>query len=372
MTDDGRVGILGGYGGVGRVAAVRLHSWGVRRQRIGGRHPERALPLIAKTAGGEAEAVDADDPGSLARFCEGCAVVVNCAGPSSHLLDRVARAALAAGADYVDAGGDDAVYDRLADRDLARGGRTVQLSAGMVPGLSGLLPRHLAATFDRVTRLTAYVGGRGRMTATAAADYLAASGGGSGASLASWTRGARVPLSLTPLRGVELPFFGSGLTAYPYLSKETERLASDLGISEVRWYTVFDGENLPRSLARHRGMSGGQAVADLVRAASLDAFGRHPYQVMVFQLDGESGGRPRSRTLVVRGCDANELTGTTTALAALATLREEVPPGLHFAAQALDPGTTLRRLRETAHDLVVHVIDEHAGPSPAAMEDGIL
>ena len=51
--------------------------------------------------------LDVEDSLALQAFCSGCRVIVNCAGPSCHIRDRVARAAFRAGADYVDPGGDE-------------------------------------------------------------------------------------------------------------------------------------------------------------------------------------------------------------------------------------------------------------------------
>ncbi|MEE3922525.1 methyltransferase [Micromonospora sp. BRA006-A] len=121
-----------------RPAAPRRRGAAARRRR----NPDRAAALVRDRLGGagEAVAVDVYDRDSLARFCAGCRLVV-CAGGASHqVLDRVAVAALAAGADYVDAGGDEPLYDRLAGRDLAAQGRVALVTAGMMPGLSGLLP----------------------------------------------------------------------------------------------------------------------------------------------------------------------------------------------------------------------------------------
>src|SRR5207302_8403929 len=102
------------------------------------------------------------DPRSLADFCEGCRVVVNCAGPSSVIGDRVARAAFAAGADYVDVAGERALHAQAVGLPA---GRTALPGAGMMPGLSELLPRVLAHDHPRRTaHLRAWCGGRGRFT----------------------------------------------------------------------------------------------------------------------------------------------------------------------------------------------------------------
>jgi saccharopine dehydrogenase-like NADP-dependent oxidoreductase len=138
-------------------------------------------------------AVDVGDPVSLSSFCAGCRLIINCAGPSFEILDQVARAALIAKADYVDPGGEDVVCERLAKHDWVTAGRIAILSAGMMPGLSGLLPKWLAQQrFGRRRALTAYVCLKDHFTPAAAREYVLSLRNGYGESLAAWRNGHRV------------------------------------------------------------------------------------------------------------------------------------------------------------------------------------
>ena len=367
MTWLGPIGIAGGYGGVGRAAAAELQALGAGPLRIGGRRPELALELAAELGNGcEAAALlDVEDDASLARFCDGCRVVLDCTGPSFRVLDRVARAALRAGADYVGAGGDEPAYDALA-RTRIRPGRTAVVSAGMMPGLSGLLPRSLAAAAGLdgpPESLVAYVGGCSRITPAAAADYLASLDGGFGEPLAAWRNGARVARALAPAREVELPFFPGRVVALPYLSLEAERLARRLRLRRLDWFNVFDGPHVLASLDLRR-RSNGDGAANLMRAAELDLFGRSAYQLFVLQLD--------AHTLVLRAAGAIELTGAAAALVAFAVAAGEVEPGLSFAADALEPEVALERLGETSAVTWLAVEPGTADEVAAPVEEGVL
>jgi hypothetical protein len=371
-------GIVGGYGAVGQATVRLLQTWGGVRLRIGGRHPARAEELNQSALGGYGEtfALDIYDPASLDRFCAGCQIVVNCAGPSYRVLDRVALAAFAAGANYVDPGGDEPLYARLAGLGLGEQGRVAILTAGMMPGLSGLLPRWLARQgFERVRQLTAYVGGRGRLTPTGAADYLLSLASATSDSLAAWRDGAKVARALEPLTDVELPFFPPGVTAYPFLSAETARLARELGLRDASWYNVFEGGHMLAALGRLQGATTDRedlsaAVSELSQAAELDLFGRDSYQLFVLHMDGDANGCPIRRTVMLRVTDAHALTGTVNALAVLAVLRGEVAAGLHFAAEALDPNL-VEYLRSTPAVTSMELTD--ASPETAvAVEEGEL
>lgn len=352
------IGLLGASGAVGHAAIEELQALAVGELRLGGRRISEIPDRVGTVC-----AVDIYDDHALARFCVGCRVVVNCAGPSHRFLDRVAHAALSAGADYVDAAGDDPVHERLATRGPSLRGRTVIISAGMMPGLSGLLPRWLARQgFDRVDCLTAYVGGLDRFTLAAAGDYLASLGNGYGESLAAWHGGRRTPRTLEPLRDVELPFFAGPVSAHPFLGTETERFARALQVEEVSWYNVFGDGRVLAAIGRLRGtiQASGDldaAAAELAGAAEIDIAGRTPYQLLVFQLDGQADGTAMTRSLMLRARDSYRLTGAVAAFATAALLQGEVEPGLHYAADVLDPQGIVERLRETSAVTALEVFD---------------
>ncbi|MDH6577690.1 saccharopine dehydrogenase NADP-binding domain-containing protein [Kitasatospora sp. MAP5-34] len=355
MTSAEVVGVLGGSGVVGRAAAGALRELGVERLRLGGRRLEAVAAVAAGLPGGPAQAlaVDLDDRESLAAFCAGCAVVLNCAGPSYQVRGRVALAALAAGADYVDVAGDDPAHEQLHGVDLAGLGRSAVLSAGMLPGLSGLLPRWLAGQQPGgAGRLTVWTGGLDRCSPTVAADLVLSLGGDRagaavpfGESLAAWRHGRRVSRALCAQDAAELPYFPAAVSLQPYLSTEAERLARALGLDELDWFNVFPGRHVRELLAALTGgrVQLGDAADRLVRAAELDLTGRRPYYRMVFALESPSG----AATAVLGTGDSYRLTAAVGALAVAATLAGDVPAGLHYAAEVLDPGETVRRVTAT-------------------------
>ncbi|MFC9331197.1 saccharopine dehydrogenase NADP-binding domain-containing protein [Kitasatospora sp. NPDC057015] len=354
------IGIIGGYGAVGAHTVRLLDGWGAGPLRIGGRRPERAALLP-----GSAEAVDITDDASLDRFVRDCELVINCAGPSHRTARRVVRAALATGAHHVDAGGAESPGQDTGDR-------TVLLHAGALPGLSGLLPRWLAGQgFDTVHELTAYAGVLDRFTAGAAEDYLHGILGAANEPLAAWQDGARRSAALTRRAGLRLPFLPRPVLAHPYLDAEGAELARELRLRRGRWYSLLDGEHLGPALDAARTLERAEAVARLVRATALDTVGRTPYVNLLVQLDGLAGGRPIARTAILRGPGIDRLTGAVTAVAALAVLRGEVPPGVRTAASALDARTAVARLlgvpglcRLTLSDLTIDDL--------ASEEEGLL
>lgn len=345
MSRSGAIGIVGATGDVGAHVVKVLRGWGIGRLRLGGRNVSAAAKSDDLGPDVEHQTVDFLDDGSLARFVDGCRIVVNCAGPSSLVADRVVRAARRVGADYVDSAGDDALHGVLDPADFTA--HTAVLSAGLRPGLTALLPLWAARQeFDSVVGLEAYCGVRDLFTRVAAADYLHGSEDQTAQPLAAWRNGRR-PRVLTRRTEMSLPYFPAEVTALPILSTESERLAQTLGLASGDWYAVVSGEHVGAAFDRVRTLDREDAIATLCRASRLDLAGRDPHVVLLTQLDGMAGGERRTRTVVLRGNGNGAVTGAMTALTVLAVDRREVPAGRHYAAEVLDPAVTLSRLTET-------------------------
>lgn len=360
MSDPPLVGVLGATGAVGATATARLAAHGFRL-RVGGRRPDALAELAARLDGAtslEVVPTDLADAEALASFCLGCALVAGCAGPTYLVLDRVARAAWAAGADYVDIGGELAACDEITG--AGRSGRppapqlaerTAVFSCGVMPGLSGLLPRMLSA--DRaLRRLDIYVGGAAVFTPLSAVDALLTRGERFGAQLSSLRNGQVVTSALAPLRGVDLPGFPVPMHAWPYLTTEAQALGATAGIAEVRSYNAFVSDRLPTALATAWALLPEDAgpvelaahAQSVVEASELDRGDHGQFYVMLFTSRPVPGERPGPSRLVLRATDSYALSGWVVARAARTVLGGGVPPGAHLASQVLDPLATVEGL----------------------------
>jgi hypothetical protein len=165
-----------------------------------------------------------------------------------------------------------------------------------------------------------------------------------------------------------------------------ERLARHLGLAELTFFNVFPGAHLRSALATAGAHAGATAGTDwgaaaggdadaLVTASELDLFGREPYQRLVYQLAGAGSagldGAAGADTMVLSGRGASQLTGATVALATMAVLAGKVPPGVHFAADVLDPAWAVDRLREADAVLALEVFTA-AAAGTELVEEGVL
>jgi saccharopine dehydrogenase (NAD+, L-lysine-forming) len=151
--------ILGGYGQTGRLLANTLLGETDCRLILAGRRPERGAALAAALnarAGQErvtTAQADATDPIGLARALTGVDLLLVAASTAAH-CETVARAALAAGCDYLDiqyATAKVATLQRLAP-EIERAGRCFITDGGFHPGLPAALVRYAAMRFDRLER----------------------------------------------------------------------------------------------------------------------------------------------------------------------------------------------------------------------------
>ncbi len=338
------IGVIGGYGDVGAQASRFLLEWGKRPLRIGGRSLEAAKAGLGDLfPQAEWRRADLEDTRSLESFMDGCELIINCTGPSWRSSARVAELALSRGCHLVDAGMDPG-FERL------RGGyrhTAVLYGAGATPGLSGLLPRWLARSFDSVQTMSYYSGALGRFTASAAEDYLAGATGKDNEALTAWRDGGRRPAALSRKPGTTLPFFAREVTLYPYFDGEAEFVADALSLRDGEWHIAIDGERVPLVLEEVSAQfltDRDSAVKRLCTATELDSAGRQPYFNMLVQLEGLVRGENITRTSVLRAESPAALTGAVVAAAGMVLAEGAIGPGVRPLAEIPEPDAVMKAL----------------------------
>jgi saccharopine dehydrogenase-like NADP-dependent oxidoreductase len=147
--------IYGGSGFFGALLVRDLLANTRARIVIAGRsQPKRPLdPCVAFARS------DLNDFSSVEAALAGASVVVHCAGPYQTLPLNPLRAAIAAGAHYVDLAEDRQFIRRVEECGAAARRANVAVMTGMsvVPGLSALLAQTLRADFDRLDAIRTFV-----------------------------------------------------------------------------------------------------------------------------------------------------------------------------------------------------------------------
>jgi hypothetical protein len=185
MPHPPRILVAGGSGVFGRLLARELLCTTPAHLVLAGRDrhrvadacrrlhaPDRAKPLV----------LDLRDTPALTRAAEGCLAVACTAGPFQSLPRHLPRAAMQAGAHWLDISDDpDWVLPLFADTELASAAGHAQLlvapGLSTVPAISGLLARWCCERLPgaRQARVTLFIGNRNAKGAGAIASALGSS-----------------------------------------------------------------------------------------------------------------------------------------------------------------------------------------------------
>lgn len=157
-----RILVLGGYGEMGRIAAIDLSETFGGTIVVAGRNAERARQFAASFRSRKVEwaVADADRSGELAGALKGSDVVINATQYGTNV--GVMRACLKAGANYVDLGG----LFHTTKRQLKLGssfrkkGLLAIVGCGATPGTTNVMAAHAARSLDSIDTILVRFAGR--------------------------------------------------------------------------------------------------------------------------------------------------------------------------------------------------------------------
>jgi hypothetical protein len=139
-----RIAVYGATGFTGRQVAGHLAMLGDCELVLVGRDRTALTNIVRECAGARVAVATLEDSSSLRRAVEGCRAVIGCAGPFRRYGEPVARAAIAAGAHYLDISGEQAYILRLFD---ALGPAAAAAGVALIPALGiDCVPGDMLAT----------------------------------------------------------------------------------------------------------------------------------------------------------------------------------------------------------------------------------
>jgi len=244
-----RVGLIGAAGHVGRAVLRYLHEDPKIQILAAGRSRAKIERTLSSSNYEKVEIDEFDlfNDDRLVQFCTNVDIVVNCAGPSGMVLDRVVVAAMRAGRPVIDPGGYDPVLEKL--KNLEKNHKPtdppVIVGAGLLPGLSGLYPRLIADSDEETPpeRIDVFYAGTDMWGESSAWDIVQSVGDfGNKKSPSFYRRGEEVSVPFwQAFRTMELPTPIGRSRGFLVYTKELERLAQTLNIEEVRCHGINTG-----------------------------------------------------------------------------------------------------------------------------------
>ena len=171
MMEETLIGVIGSSGFIGRKLCEQLiKKYNVR----GGQRSPRYADANLSTNRISWQYVDVFDEMSLESFCSGCDIVINCAGPTYKIGDRIAVVANRNGSDYVDIFGGGYLEYQLY-KECIEGKNYKIFAAGSMPGFSGIALKWLISKFDIIQKIKVYEGSFEKSGISACEDIILSS-----------------------------------------------------------------------------------------------------------------------------------------------------------------------------------------------------
>jgi saccharopine dehydrogenase (NAD+, L-lysine forming) len=110
------VGVIGGYGNVGIEAVNYLFNNVSGKLLVGARSIDKAKEILKERGLKDVhvQQVDISNEEQVREFCYKCRIVINCAGPSHKVEDRVAKVAAETASNFIDIGIMEVLMDKVA------------------------------------------------------------------------------------------------------------------------------------------------------------------------------------------------------------------------------------------------------------------
>lgn len=358
------IGILGASGKVGGGAVETILASTDFPIVLGGRNLEK-LRTQYRHAESRIDFMYADvyDSDSLHRFCEKCAIVVNCAGPSKQILGRVAAASIKHRAHYVDVSGDENLYKRLwnSRREIEEKKLSCMVSAGVYPGLSEIFPAYIAETcFDDVVSLELFFAGNGDFSFNAAYDIVCSIQEDTGLGMTYCNNGEICRMDRPCHRSYRLPSPAGERDTYPILHYEFLAAARIYRFQSALFYNTYEDKSILnkfvmiKALEQYKTEEQKQASARML-AEQFGAPKQEANEYTMFHLlaAGRKDGKPlRLSSTLLYNKDWNTLSGIVAANAARLIMEDEGRmPGCYFAVEGVSPVKMMNLLGEWNVDL---------------------
>lgn len=296
------IGILGASGYVGIEAVKTILTFTDHNVILGGRNQEKIRKVFPDLGSrGECLQVDLYNRKLLQNFCNNCDIVVNCAGPSKQILNKIASVAVEQGIHYVDVSGDDHLYKILAEKqkDIEDKNLTFIISAGLYPGLSEIFPAYIAENyFDNIDSLELFYAGKGKLSFNAAYDFVCSIEEGYGEGMTYYKNGKPKKITGGFHRKYALPHPASEFDAYPLLTPEFKRIAERYRIKSACFYNAFQDKSILNTIIKIQVLEQYKTEAQKRESANLlkEQFNEHTKKTDDFSMfhliaDGSKNGK---------------------------------------------------------------------------------
>ena len=350
------IGIIGSAGVVGKVAVNTILKNTNAHVLLGGRNIDKitiAFPDLLER--GDFFGVDINKTKQLDEFCSKCNIVVNCAGPAKKILDKVAFAALKAGAHYIDVAGDAFLYEMIKKNDLEIKEKKLSfiISAGLYPGFSEVFPSFIAKNFfDVIEKLEVFFACNGDLSFNAAYDFVCSIEEDYSKGMTFAKEGKSEKVKNTIFKKVNLPIINRDFNIYPVLTKDFESISRRFNIKEAYFYNTYENRSSLNSLIQIKMAEQYKTEAQKKKSAELMLKHNDPnkekFTIFHIKAKGINNRAPAEKiSTMYFNDDGNFVTGIVAGNAAKIIAEEKpVKHGCHYLYDAVDANLLMDFLSE--------------------------
>ncbi len=342
-----RIGVFGATGRVGRGAlkALSREEFQVtafcRNSEKATRQPELTSENFRISQ------MDLSDPDALDEACEECDLLINCAGPASEILDRIAVKCMEKGKTYVDVAGGKMLREKIERNGKASENCCCVLGAGIYPGLTEVFAAAVARKRPSLKELKLYFYGNSPLSETAAYDIVAGMEDSSGG-MSYVKNGEAVKMTGTEKgSGEKQPPFDH-LVTMPVLGEEFREMARKEGIPEAYFYHSFSDNKALMDFVMIKAMQKYKTKEQKSESAKIiqrTFYRPEEPQEVVLLAEYAFEGAERGQIRLWSDEDWSMITGYVAGLAATQLLRSKNPPkGVYYLAEVMDAASMLEDL----------------------------
>lgn len=280
--------------------------------------------------------LDLFDTANLNTFCVGCTVVINCAGPEYIIKDKVAQAAMRAGAIYVDVS-NAVLMNQEQEAKLAANG-VHYVGAGFYPGVTGLLLRRvLNQLLDETDHVNCYVGGSERYTKTSITDILMSAYSTSGKIDSYWKEKSIKTEKINMMKKEFVPAIDAPVYKKPYLSREILDILELGSAQELHWYNIAPNDFIFRLAVQFYQMQLEFPIEEALNRLEphLESQPKDEWVALVIDASGVKNGKNVKYNLNIQMETSFELTGTVAAEVARQAISCARTNGIYWAHEVL-------------------------------------
>lgn len=291
--------------------------------------------------------LDLEDSEALDEACEECDLLINCAGPSDEIKDRIAVRCIEKGKKYLDVAGGKVLKEKIEQNMTVGNNCCCVLGAGIYPGLTEVFAAAVARKYPSLKELKLYFYGNSPLSETAAYDIVAGMEDSSGG-MCYVKDGKAVKISgIEKMGGEKQPPFDH-LVTMPVLGDEFREMAFKEKIPEACFFHSFsDNKELMdfvmiKAMQKYRTKEGKAESAKLIQQTFYSPEKRREVILLAeYVCEGEERGWIR----LWSDEDWSLITGYVAAFAATELIRsEKAPIGVFYLEEIIDAEKLLESL----------------------------